>query len=57
MRYVAVEKKAVDGKIWHVVYDTARKGFSPLTCFGKYRTKKDCEFAITYWTKAWRLPA
>lgn len=57
MRYVAVERKAVDGKIWHVVYDTARKGFSPLTCFGKYRTKKDCEFAITYWTKAWRLPA
>lgn len=40
------QRTAVDGKTWWVVYDTDTKNYSTLTCFGKYKTKKDCQYAI-----------
>ena len=37
---------ALDGKVWWCVYDLNKHTFSTLICFGKYKTKKDCLFAI-----------
>lgn len=43
-----VQRQAVDGETWWVVYDVEQKKFSTLTCFGKYRTKKACLADIAY---------
>ncbi len=40
------KKAAVDGKEWWCVWDTDKKDWSTVTCFGKYRTKKACQFVI-----------
>ena len=40
------QRTALDGKVWWVVYDRYKQEFSTLTCFGKYKTKKDCQAAI-----------
>ena len=41
------QRTAVDGKTWWVVYDTvARKYLDTIMYFGKYKTKKDCQYAI-----------
>ena len=46
--FTPVQRKAADGKVWWVVYDVKQKKFSSLTCFGKYKTKKACQFDISY---------
>lgn len=33
-------------RVWWVVYDRYKQEFSSLTCFRKYKTKKDCQWAI-----------
>lgn len=40
------KRTALDGKVWWCVYDLNKHTFSTLICFGKYKTKKDCLFAI-----------
>lgn len=40
------QRTALDGKVWWVVYDRYKQEFSSLTCFGKYKTKRDCQTAI-----------
>lgn len=40
------KRTALDGKVWWCVYDLKRRMWSPLLCFGKYKTKKDCQYAI-----------
>lgn len=45
------QRTAVDGKSWWVVFDTDTQKYSPLTCFGKYNTKKDCQYAIDKYNK------
>lgn len=40
------QRTALDGKVWWVVYDRYKQEFSSLTCFGKYKTKRDCQAAI-----------
>lgn len=40
------KRTALDGKNYWCVFDTNTMKLSPLTCFGKYRTKKDCQLAI-----------
>lgn len=40
------KRTALDGKVWWCVYDLTKHTFSALICFGKYKTKKDCLFAI-----------
>lgn len=42
----ARKRTAVDGKEWWCVWDTVEKKWSTLMCFGKYKTKFDCEWAI-----------
>ena len=45
-RFKPRQRTALDGKVWWVVYDRYKQEFSSLTCFGQYRTKKDCQAAI-----------
>ena len=45
-RFEPRQRTALDGKVWWVVYDRYKQEFSSLTCFGKYKTKKDCQWAI-----------
>lgn len=41
------QRTAADGKTWWVVFDNATKKYlDNITFFGKYTTKKDCQFAI-----------
>lgn len=41
-----VQRQAVDNYWWWVVYDADKKDYSPLTCFGKYKTRAACQQAI-----------
>lgn len=45
-RFVAVKRTALDGKVWWVVFDNKHNKVSTLTCFGRYRRKKACEWHI-----------
>ena len=47
----ARKRTATDGKVWWCVFDTKNMEWSTLTCFGRYRLKKDCQFVIDYHTK------
>lgn len=40
------KRTALDGKTWWCVFDTVENKWCTFTCFGKYRTKFDCQFAI-----------
>ena len=40
------QRTAVNGKVWWVVYDRFSQQYSSLLCFGRYKTKKECENAI-----------
>lgn len=40
------KRTALDGKTWWCVYNAVINEWSTLTCFGKYKTKKDCRYAI-----------
>lgn len=50
-KFVPVKRVAIDEKIWWCVYDIEKRKFSTLLCFGKYRTKKDCQCAIDAYVK------
>lgn len=41
-----VKRTAVDGRVWWVVYNVVDKDYSKIVYFGKYRTRKDCQYAI-----------
>lgn len=45
-RFVPKQRTALDGKVWWCVYDTKENKWSTMTCHGKYKTKKDCLWAI-----------
>lgn len=40
------KRTAIDGKVWWCVFDTKTMTWSTLICFGKYKLKKECQFAI-----------
>ena len=40
------KREALDGKTWWCVFNTETMKWSALTCFGKYKRKKDCQYAI-----------
>jgi hypothetical protein len=40
------QRTALDGKTYWVVFDTEEQKYSTLTQFGKYDSKKDCQYAI-----------
>lgn len=44
--FEARQRTAVDGKTWWAVFDTEKQKYSTLLCFGKYKTKRECEIAI-----------
>lgn len=43
------KRTALDGKEWWCVFDTETMKWSTYTCFGTYKRKKDCQFAIDKW--------
>lgn len=45
-RFEPRQRTALDEKVWWVVYDRLNQEFSPLVCFGRYKTKKACQSAI-----------
>lgn len=47
--FIPKKRTALDGKVWWCVYDTCENKFSTFTCFGRYRTKFDCQIAIDFW--------
>ena len=51
------QRTARDGKTYWVVFDTEEQKYSTLTRFGKYDSKKDCQYAIdkykSYLSKTW----
>ena len=47
----ARQRTALDGKACWCVFDTDSMKWSTLTCFGRYKRKRDCQFAIDYYTR------
>lgn len=45
-RFIPVKRTALDGKIFWVVFDRKNNEYSTLLCFGRYKTKWECQFAI-----------
>lgn len=41
------QRTALDGKTWWCVFDEVTMTWSTLICFGKYKTRHDCEYAIS----------
>lgn len=56
-RFTPEKRTALDGKTWWVAYDWENHKYSTLTCHGKYRTKRECQFWIDYYNKEWNLTA
>ena len=46
-KFAPVKRTALDGRVWRVVFDMQTRRYSPLLCFGKYRTRGDCLYAIS----------
>lgn len=46
MKLIPRERTALDGKVWWCVYDETNHKWSTILVFGKYKTKKECAFAI-----------
>ena len=51
VRFEPIARVAIDGKKWWVVWDLKNDCYSTCTLFGRYRLKKDCQFAIDYFNK------
>lgn len=43
------KRTALDGKVWWCVFDTNKHSWSTLTCFGKYKTKRECKMRIDFY--------
>lgn len=47
IRFIPVDRYAVDGRRWYVVYDKQENNYASFPAFfGKYTTRKDCQYAI-----------
>ena len=44
IRFEPIERIAMDGKKWWVVWDLKNDCYSTCPLFGRYRLKKDCQF-------------
>ena len=49
-RLIPTKRTALDGLVWWVVFDTQTRRCSTRPCFGRYRRKKDCQWAIDHYT-------
>lgn len=54
-RFEPTKRTALDGKVWWVVWDNIEHRYSTNICFGKYRRKKDCQWAIDFFTERYGL--
>lgn len=45
-RFEPRKRTYIDGKVWWCVYDTKENRWSTYLYHGKYKTKKECEYAI-----------
>lgn len=46
------KRTALDGKDWWCVFDTNSMKWSTLIVFGKYKLKRDCQYAIDRYLSA-----
>ena len=42
------KRTALDGKVWWCVFDTNKMEYNTIL-FGKYKLKRDCQYAIDRW--------
>ena len=47
-RFVPAKRRALDGIVWWCVWDNAEGKWPTYLCHGKYRTKAQCEMAISF---------
>ena len=47
IHFKAMKRTAIDGRMWWCVYGLCRHAWSSFVCFGKYKTRKACEWAIS----------
>ena len=40
------KRTALDGRVWWCVFDADTRKWSTLLCFGRYRRRKDAQYAI-----------
>lgn len=45
-RLIPSRRTAIDGRTWWCVYDLKSREYSGITYFGKYKTRRACEYAI-----------
>ena len=48
-RFVPMKRTALDGRVWWCVWDCLRGQYSTFLYHGKYKRKKDAQFAIDYY--------
>lgn len=46
--YEPRKRTALDGKVWWCVFDTVKMEYNTIL-FGKYKLKRDCQYAIDRW--------
>ena len=44
--YEPRKRTALDGKTWWCAFNVLTGKWSTLLCHGKYKTKRDCQYAI-----------
>lgn len=54
-KFVPRKRTALDGRIWWCVYDTEQREYSSLLCFGKYKLKREAQYAIDWHVKKGEL--
>ena len=43
------KRTALDGKVWWCVFDTNKNDWCTLICFGKYKTRRECQIQIDWY--------
>ena len=54
-RFIPRKRVAIDGRVWWCVWDCVQKCWSSYTCFGKYKTKNECQISIDVYKESWNL--
>ena len=55
MRFVPLKRTALDGKVWWCVWDEEKDQWSTYVCHGKYKTKREAQYAIDKYNKLWKI--
>lgn len=46
--YEPRKRTAIDGKVWWCAFDTEKMEYNTIL-FGRYKLKRDCQYAIDRW--------